>query len=88
MAFKTFEPGEVFPNHIHEILTETFVGVEGRVELWIDRSECVDILPGVVRSVEAHREHCLRNATDEPAVICYIKSPHLPDDRVARTWEP
>ena len=88
LGINAFEPGEVFPNHRHEVLDETFLGLEGEVELWLDRERLVVLAPGVVHTVPAGVEHLLRNTSATVAVIGYLKSPDLPDDRVLLEWSP
>lgn len=87
-GLKTFLPGDEFPNHLHESGTETFVGICGELELWLDRSELVRIRSGTVVAAAPHREHYLRNASGEAATILYVRAPHLAEDRVPRPWRP
>lgn len=88
LGLNSFEPGEEFANHLHEVLTETFIGIRGEVELWLDRFEKVVLSPGTVRSVPPGVEHYLRNATYGAALIAYVKSPNRPGDRVRLSWTP
>lgn len=87
LGINTFLPGDFFANHIHEHSEETFIGISGELTLWIDRIP-QKITPGKVTIVDRNVEHCLRNDTDEPAVIAYFKAPNLPLDRVLIDWKP
>lgn len=88
LGVNEFAVGEEFANHIHEHLTETFIGLSGEVELWLDRTERVLITPGTVVSVPPPQEHYLRNASTAPALIAYVKNPNLSEDRIWRPWTP
>lgn len=88
VGVNAFGPGEQFPNHLHEEVAETFIGIQGTVELWLDRTERIELNAAVVRSVSPGREHFLRNVTGEPALIVYIKAPNRPQDRVPAPWQP
>ena len=88
IGIKAFDPGEEFPNHVHSTTTETFIGVDGEVELWLDREERVFLTSGVTTSVPPGHEHYLRNVSGMPAVILYIKAPHRAQDVVLMGWVP
>ena len=88
VGINTFEPGEEFANHSHRVTHETFVGIKGEVELWVDRSEPILLGAGSIRTVLAPHEHYLRNVSDESATIVYIKTPNIQDDRHPSPWSP
>lgn len=88
IGINAFQPGEEFPNHIHTTATETFIGVHGEVELWLDQSERVTLTPGVLKSVSPNQQHYLRNESAMPAMIVYVKAPNCSQDRVPIPWTP
>ncbi|MGI8393170.1 cupin domain-containing protein [Leucobacter sp. W1038] len=88
IGLNSFDVGEEFANHFHEELNETYIGVAGELELWVDRVERIVLTTGVIVTVEPGREHFLRNASDQRALVCYIKSPNLPEDRILVSWHP
>lgn len=83
-----FSPGEAFANHVHDRCRETFVGLRGVVDVWVDRRLARRIGPGEVCVVEPRREHYLVNSAGSSSAIAYIKAPHDPADRRDVPWTP
>jgi quercetin dioxygenase-like cupin family protein len=81
-------PSDEFANHLHERHTESFVVLEGRAELWLDRAERLDLVPGDVISVPAGREHYLRGIGDVPFRAVFLKTPWVDGDKVDADWTP
>ncbi len=52
--------GDEFGNHLHEHHTESFVVLEGRAEIWLDRDTCKVVSVGDVLRAEPHEEHFVR----------------------------
>ncbi len=88
LGVNVFEPGETFTNHFHRVLTETFIGLSGEIEVWLDSSSRHVLAAGEVLSVPPGVEHFLRNVRQSRAVIAYLKSPNAPDDRIELPWTP
>jgi quercetin dioxygenase-like cupin family protein len=86
IGLNVFAPGEVFSNHLHARMTETFVGVSGEIDLWLDRSTLHRLTPGEIVSVPPGVEHALSNRGGEPAMLLYVKSPAALDDRIEAVW--
>lgn len=89
-AFGTLvlRPGDSFTNHVHERLTETFLVLEGEVEIWLDRD--VKHTLGMLELLQAEPgvEHLVRNQSTAPARLLFVKTPDIDDDKVDRPWTP
>jgi quercetin dioxygenase-like cupin family protein len=81
-------PGDEFGNHYHERHEESFLVLEGRAELWLDRSQLVELAPGDLIRCRPGVEHFLRNTSDEPFRAFFIKAPGVPGDKVDAEWRP
>jgi quercetin dioxygenase-like cupin family protein len=88
MGVFSLPPAGTIPSHIHERQKETFVALAGTTELWINRDEQVVLAPGSSIEIESGVEHYLRNPGLTPTLVCYVKTPHFPDDRILTGWEP
>lgn len=85
---KTFLPGEVYKNHLHPRAWEAFVVERGRITLWIDRTERVELEAGATYTVPAGVEHCPANESDAPAQLLFVRVPYSADDVVTLPWDP
>lgn len=88
IGVKGFAPGEVFANHVHRHVRETFICLTGGLEVWVDRALAHRLFPGDVATVEPESEHLLRNVAAEPATIIYVKSPNDAADTASVEWTP
>ncbi len=89
-AFGTvvLRPGDTFDNHLHEKHTESFVVLEGRAEIWLDRTTRVVVSAGEVLRAEPGEEHFVRNPFDETFRAVFVKTPWVDGDKVDRPWTP
>ena len=81
-------PGDEFANHLHEHHTESFVVIEGRAEIWLDRDTRRVVTVGDVLRAEPHEEHFVRNPFDETFRAVFVKTPWVDGDKVDRPWTP
>lgn len=81
-------PGDEFANHLHEQHTESFVVIEGRAEIWLDRNICRVVAAGDVLRAEPHEEHFVRNPFEETFRAVFVKTPWVDGDKVNRPWTP
>lgn len=81
-------PGDVFANHLHEHHTESFVVLEGRAEIWLDRRTRRVVEAGDVLRAAPHEEHLVRNPFDEVFRAVFVKTPWIDGDKVDRPWTP
>ncbi|MFV0375621.1 cupin domain-containing protein [Microbacterium sp.] len=81
-------PGDEFGNHLHERHTESFIVIEGRAEIWIDRDACVLVGPGDVLHAEPLEEHFIRNPFAEIFRAVFVKTPWADGDKVDKPWTP
>lgn len=81
-------PGDEFANHRHEHHTESFLVLEGRAELWIDRAERIELAAGDLISVPAGQEHYLRAVGEQPFRAVFLKTPWVDGDKVDADWTP
>ena len=88
MGVFSLPPGGSVPSHIHERQRETFVALAGTTELWVDRHELVVLAPGSSMEIAPGMEHFLRNPGPTPTLVCYVKTPNLPEDRILTGWAP
>lgn len=81
-------PGDAFPAHVHERHTESFVVLEGRAELWLDRRGPFVLRPRALIHARPGVEHFLRNRFDEPFVALFVKTPWIDGDKLDVDWLP
>lgn len=81
-------PGDEFANHLHEHHTESFVVIEGRAEIWLDRDTRRVVATGDVLRAEPHEEHFVRNPFDETFRAVFVKTPWVDGDKVDVPWTP
>ena len=81
-------PGDEFANHLHEHHTESFVVIEGRAEIWLDRDTRRVVTVGDVLRAEPHEEHFVRNPFAETFRAVFVKTPWVDGDKVDRPWTP
>jgi len=81
-------PGDAFANHLHRAHTESFVVLEGRAEVWLDRAAPVTIAAGDVLHARPEQEHYLRNPFDTVFRAVFVKAPWVDGDKVDAPWTP
>lgn len=81
-------PGDEFPNHYHEHHEESFLVITGRAELWLDRSQLVQLDVGDFIRCGPRVEHYLRNTADTPFQAFFVKAPGVRGDKVDVPWSP
>jgi mannose-6-phosphate isomerase-like protein (cupin superfamily) len=77
------KPGESMAEkaHGHNILDETFYFVEGNGVMIIDNDE-YDAPQGSVFLCEPKEMHNIRNDSDIPIKVIFIKGKYLPEDKI------
>lgn len=85
---KTFQPGEIYKNHLHPLAWECFVVESGRMVIWLDRSHRVEFGAGDSYTVPPGVEHCPVNESGAPATLLYVRAPYSTQDVVTREWRP
>ncbi|MEY4504275.1 MAG: hypothetical protein RL154_568 [Pseudomonadota bacterium] len=81
-------PGEVHPCHAHERQEESFLGLEGECEVWVD-GKLVVLKAGDYLACEIGESHYFRNVTDKNFKAVFIKAPHLSEkDSAYIDWVP
>ena len=77
------KPGELMGEkaHGHNIIDETFYFVEGDGIMIIDNKE-FEAPEGSVFLCEPKEMHNIRNVSDKPVKIVFIKSRYLPNDKI------
>lgn len=77
------KPGEYMAEkaHGHEELDETFYFMEGNGIMFIDDKE-YDAPQGSVYLLEPGEMHNIKNTSNKPAKIVFIKSSYKPSDKI------
>ncbi len=75
------QPGQEKPAHYHEKMGETFYVIDGTMTFVLNENE-LDINKGTAIRLEAYESHGLKNKTDYPAKLIFIKEKYLPEDKV------
>ncbi len=77
-VFSLFEivcpPKEGVPFHTHTLEDETFIGVEGEIELVVGEAK-YELTPGAVAFGPRGVQHCFHNPTDRPSRFYIIATP-------------
>lgn len=81
-------PGDHFDNHLHEHHTESFIAIEGKAELWLDRVARVVLSAGGILRAEPGEEHYLRNPFTETFRAVFVKTPWCDGDKIDLPWTP
>ena len=76
------QPGQGFPNHLHERIEENFFILEGEVTILIDSKEVGTLKPGELIHVPPGEAHYLENRGTVPMVAVFVKAPYEPEDKV------
>ncbi|MDI2099613.1 cupin domain-containing protein [Ruicaihuangia caeni] len=76
-----FAPGQTMQHHYHRTYREVVVVQSGRITLEIDDQALV-LGPGDKCVIAIGSVHGVRNDTDEPAVLTYLKVPFDPYDTI------
>lgn len=84
----TLRPGDAFANHLHNHHEESFLVLDGEIELWRSRGERLELSRGDFVRCPAGVEHFLRNVGTETARAFFIKAPGVTADKVDSPWEP
>ena len=77
----TLQPGQEKPPHFHEKMGETFYVTEGTMT-FVLKDEEFNAPKGTAIRLEAFETHGLKNNTDSPAKLIFIKEKYLPKDKV------
>jgi mannose-6-phosphate isomerase-like protein (cupin superfamily) len=75
-------PGENFPNHMHEVIEEDFYILEGKVEFTINKSEVFIAEAGDFVHVPPKHSHFLKNVGEVPVKAVFVKAPFDPKDKI------
>jgi len=74
------EPGGCIAEHGHRAVEETFYFLEGGPLMTVDKAS-FRAGPGDVVRVFAGETHSIRNDSNKPARIMFIKAPYSPQDK-------
>ena len=74
-------PGDTLGGHSHNEVEETFYFPEGTPEMIVN-GEAHRVNPGDVFKLSPTETHDIRNDTDQPIKLIFIKCPYIPDDKV------
>ncbi len=85
---KTFQPGEVFPNHFHEGYDEFFAVLEGVIVVWQGRAVRSELRAGASLLCMRGSHHCLVNESGGVTRLLYAKVPMIQDDTHWVEWAP
>lgn len=77
-----FRPGQKLGPHRHNEVEETFYFLEGAPLMVVDGEE-LRVAPGDVFRLEPGEGHDIINDSDADTRLIFIKTPYLPDDKVA-----
>lgn len=75
-------PGETLGGHYHEQVEETFYIVQGDGVMVVNGVEHA-ATPGDVFRMEPHDRHDIRNDSNAPLKMIFIKCPYAPEDKVS-----
>ena len=76
------QPGDEKGSHLHNELAETFYIVEGTTTFLLDEGKELDAPAGTALRLEAKESHGLKNKTDVPTKMVFIKEEYKPEDKV------
>ena len=74
-------PGQTLGGHYHEEVEETFYVVSGR-GTFVVNGKSLPAAQGDAFRMEAQDRHDIRNDSDSPLKLVFIKCPYLPQDKV------
>ncbi len=75
------KPGELMGKHGHNIIDETFYFVEGSGVMVVNDKE-YDAPEGSVFLVEPKEYHDIKNNSDKPLKVIFIKGDYKPEDKI------
>ncbi|MBN2878455.1 MAG: cupin domain-containing protein [Clostridia bacterium] len=75
------QPGQDFKNHFHNIMEESFLILEGKVDISIDDT-VYTCEPGDLITAEPGETHHLMNNYDEPMKAVFMLAPFQLQDKV------
>ena len=74
-------PGQTLGGHYHNEVEETFYVAEGRGTFYVN-DQAFAAAAGDAFRLEPSDRHDIRNDSDEPLRLVFIKCPYLPTDKV------
>jgi quercetin dioxygenase-like cupin family protein len=74
-------PGQTLGGHYHQEVEETFYVVQGRGTFIVNGQEYQGVEGDAFR-MEPTDRHDIRNDSDQPLKLVFIKCPYLPQDKV------
>ena len=80
--------GDEMTNHYHAHHEESFLVLEGEVEVWMNCTDRYVLKVGDVHRCDPFEMHYLRNESSQLMRLLFIKAPAVPDDRVDVPWQP
>jgi quercetin dioxygenase-like cupin family protein len=81
-------PGREVVNHYHRHVIETFFTLSGRVTLWMNARDRVELGPGDFIACDPYVMTYFVCEDDEPWQALFVKAPHGLDDAVVVPWRP
>ena len=81
-------PGDDFANHYHEKHDESFLVINGEVEIWLNREELTVLQKNDFIRCPVGMEHYLRNVGTEVFTAFFVKAPGVDADKVEVPWKP
>ena len=76
-----FLPNDTLGRHYHEEVEETFYVAQGRAAFTVNGEE-LEAAQGDAFRMEPTDRHDIRNDSNEPLKLVFIKCPYLPKDKV------
>jgi quercetin dioxygenase-like cupin family protein len=84
----TLRPGDAFANHLHDRHEESFLVLDGEIDLWRDRREHLTLRRGDFVRCPPRVEHYLRNSGGDVARAFFVKAPGVTADKRDVPWTP
>ncbi len=82
LGIMLLKPGETMGGHYHEKIEEIFYFPEGGPVIVVNGEE-IPVKNGDAFRMEATDTHDIRNVTDKPVKIIFIKAPSIPKDKIS-----
>ena len=81
LGIMVLKPGETMGGHYHEEVEEIFYFPEGGPVITINGDD-IKVKDGDAFRMEVADTHDIRNTTDKPVKIIFIKCPSIPKDKI------
>lgn len=81
-------PGDTYRNHLHPRAENSFLTLEGEVELWLDQTHRLVLRAGDFVRCEPGEAHYFRNMGRAIWRAVFVRCPYDRDDSRDVPWEP